>query len=151
MRKLSPALVVLLSQLISAGVSGDPLNPAPSNPFDRFDELHTGDAAFQCSFATARSVTSDGKLGEGGAGAQWFKEHYNNFVFDAGNGSFRVRGQTTHWNVLRHGGSQNDLIAHLPGNNPMHNIIRIRTWSKPISFWMTDGTDTFSGLCDRVR
>ena len=73
------------------------------------------------------------------------------FSFNADDGTFVAPHQTTHWEILRYGNSQWDLIAHLPGHDPWFNMVRIEVWNTPVKFSLTDGNNFFSGLCSKAR
>ncbi len=103
--------------------------------------------AFHCSIKDGRSVVDNGTLQTEGADT-WFIEKYGDFRFDAATGKLTVSTQQTDWVLLRDGNANWDLIAHLPGEDPVFNILRIEVWHTPILFTMTDGTSFYSGICE---
>lgn len=108
------------------------------------------DSAFRCSIEDGRSVVDDGTLQTEDADT-WFMENYGSFTFDAGTGKLTVPNQQTEWVLLRDGNASWDLIAHLPGGDPVFNILRIEVWHTPMLFTMTDGTSFYSGVCEQTR
>lgn len=135
-------LVLGLSMLPSvAGADDFHILPNPQSP------LPTG--TFQCTIKDGRSLNDAGEL-KPDEMSKWFRERYRELTFDAATGEFSSSSTTTHWVVLRAGDTQWDLIAHLPGRDPVYNILRIEVWNAPMRFTMTDGNDFFSGLCEGV-
>lgn len=110
----------------------------------------TRDAAFNCSIVDGRSPDSKGELSTASPSDQWFVRTYREFHFDASTGLFTIPSQQTQWVIARHGNSHWDLIAFLPGDDPVFNILRIEVWNTPIIFTITDGTSFYSGTCVQV-
>lgn len=106
--------------------------------------------AYQCTFKDGRSMTVDGEMGNPSGMDEWFMKHYDNFIFDTSTATLSVVGDTTQWAILREGGAGWDLIAHLPGDDPVYNVLRVQGWQAPVTFSMTDGTDIYSGTCRKI-
>jgi len=102
---------------------------------------------FTCEIMDARSVSDQGTQVNGKLGTEWFWDNYRHFEFDASTGVFSTEKERSQWIVLRPGSPSWDLIAHLPGGDPVYNLLRIEVWNNPIKFSLTDGMDHFSGIC----
>jgi hypothetical protein len=105
-------------------------------------------AVFQCSLLDGTTVGDAGTL-ERDAGVEWFQENYREFTFYSLTGILEAKGSASIWSVTRQGTVMNDLLAHIEGDDPFYNVMRISTWANPMLLSMTDGMDLYSGTCVR--
>ena len=140
--KFSLAAVVAFALSAAPAAAYFYVFPNPDNP--------PAQGVFRCEILDDAGLTDAGELQKGKELNKWFKDRYHVFTFNAADGFFKAPGQTTHWVVLRPGSSEWDLLANLPGVDPLFNLLRIEVWKTPIGFTLTDGKDFFSGLCKRI-
>ena len=144
------AAAIAASSISMASANDDGVRvPNYTNPFSRNDHEYTGKAVFKCSF-TDIVTADDGKIIKGGFWANAFAEANGNFTFDAATGAFHSHGDLTMLNVVRQGSSQDDLVAHVVGPDPLATIMRIQAYSMPITFFMIDHMSVFTGTCVKL-
>lgn len=115
------------------------------NPYEKYVYDNPRRSLYQCKTHESRTV-SGGELRPSGHEAASFRKQYETFFFSADAGSFWSAGSTTQWRTVDGG---DDVVAALPGSDPLLNVLRINVRSTPISFLLTNGMTTLTGTCQR--
>lgn len=151
MNKLFCSVIVMAALVATPAAASDAIEfPTYPAPFSSTDDHFTGGAAFRCTILSGVSPREDGRLGTQ-FGDEWFMGNFRSFTFDASNGVLVAGNETAVWKILRQGDANWNLIAHVPSNDPMRNIMRMNVSRDPVTFIMTNFEGVYSGTCERVR
>lgn len=142
--------LIVTTLLVSFAASAEaqdskPLRGTQRNFFEIFDEKHPRQFLYDC--VVRDSVTaSGGTLAAGNRDLTQFRSEYARFSVNAMEAVFWASGRRIAWQPIE---GTEDIIAILPGPDPLQHVFRLDVQAKPMTFLLTNRMEALSGTCER--